>query len=167
MNTPGTAPTPPAPTPPAPEMLLGVLVELDRVRASVIDLLEQRLPELHPAPDADSPGSEQSMYEMLMSARRAVLAHPAAARACQDLLVRQGRRYAATPEGAALRDRLVASEAVDHLRRIWETLSLNVLDGPAAASGVPDAWAELIADVVAGRELDHTVLARLRPEGFA
>jgi hypothetical protein len=152
---------------PSEEALLAVLVELDRVRASVIEQLEQRMPGPEPVPDVDSTGAERSMYEMLLDARRAVLANPAAARACQDLLVRQGRRYAATAQGAALRDRLVASEAVDHLRRIWETLSLNVLDGPAVTSGVPDAWAELIADVVAGRELDRTVLASLRPEGFA
>jgi len=70
---------------------------------------------------------------------------------------RRGRRCA---------NRLVASEAVDHLRRIWETLSLNVLDGPAAASGVPDAWAELIADWSPPRA-GPLRAGRLRPEGFA
>lgn len=168
---PSTAPAPaPASGPgpgPGPEMLLALLVELDRVRASVIDRLERGLPGPQPVPGADSAGAERSLYELLVGARRAVLANPGAARAAQDLLVGQGRRYGATAEGAALRDRLLASEAVDHLRRVWETVSLNVLDGPVAASGVPDAWAELVADVVAGRELDQTVLARLRPEGFA
>lgn len=160
-----SAPGPSIPAPP-PEALVAVLLELDRLRAVVVDQLEQRLPGPQPVPDPDS-GRERSMYELLLAARRAVLGNPAAARSCQELLVGQGRRYAATPEGAALRDRLVGSEAVDQLRRLWETVSLNVLDGPASASGVPDAWAELIADVVAGGEVDKTVLARLRPEGFA
>jgi hypothetical protein len=53
---------------------------------------------------------------------------------------------------------------VDHLRRIWETVSLNALDGPAPG-GIPDAWAELLAEAVTGDGLD-AVLARLRPEGF-
>ena len=46
-------------------------------------------------------------------------------------------------------------------------MSLNVLDGPAPPSGVPDAWAELLADAIIGRGLDDAILARLRPEGFA
>ena len=96
-----------------------------------------------------------------------MIGNPAAARGLHDLLVAEGRRYAETAAGAQLRDALVRSEAVDHLRRIWETVSLNVLDGPAPPSGVPDAWAELLADAITGRGLDDAVLARLRPEGFA
>ena len=68
-------------------------------------------------------------------------------------------------EGAALRDALAGSAAVDHLRRIWETVSLNALDGPAPPDGAPDAWAELLAEAVTGAGIDG-VLARLRPEGF-
>ena len=63
--------------------------------------------------------------------------------------------------------RLVASEAVENLRRVWEMVSLNVLDGPAAPNAVPDAWADLLADAVIGEGLDDSILARLRPEGFA
>ena len=92
-------------------------------------------------------------YDLLVGARRAVLGNPAAARGLYDLLVGEGRRYAATAGGRALRDALAGSAAVDHLRRIWETVSLNVLDGPAP-SGVPDAWAELLAEAVTGDGLD-------------
>ena len=84
-----------------------------------------------------------------------------------DLLVAEGRRYADTPAGAQLRDALVASEAVENLRRVWETVSLNVLDGPAPPNAAPDAWAELLADAIIGHGLDDSILARLRPEGFA
>jgi hypothetical protein len=154
---------------PSPEALLGVLTELERVRAAVLELLERTVPPLHPAPDENSPA--RTLYELLVGARRAVLGNPAAAREVYDLLVREGRRYATTEAGAALRDRLVAAEAIGHLRRVWETVSLNALEGPVSPSGVPDAWAELLADVVAGRGLDEspdeTVLARLRPEGLA
>lgn len=150
---------------PSPETLLGMLAELDRLRALAVELLEQSAPQLQPVPPED--GSDRATYDLLMGARRAVLGHPAAARSLLDLLVAEGRRYAETPEGAQLRDALAASEAVDHLRRIWETISLNVLDGPVPPSGVPDAWAELLADAVAGQGIDDAVLARLRPEGFA
>jgi len=158
-------------TTPTPETLLAVVAELDRLRALLAELLERSAPRLMPAPpegygpERHSP--ERASYELLLSARRAVLGNPAAARALYELLVAEGRRHAATPAGAQLRDRLAASEAVDHLRRVWEAVSLNVLDGPAAPSGVPDAWAELLADVVTGHGLNEAILARLRPEGFA
>ena len=77
------------------------------------------------------------MFELLLGVRRAVLGNPAAARGVHDLLVAEGRRYAETPAGAELRDALAASEAVENLRRVWETLSLNVLDGPARAERGP------------------------------
>ncbi|MGH3870798.1 MAG: hypothetical protein ACRDSR_04660 [Pseudonocardiaceae bacterium] len=151
---------------PTPEALLGVLAELDRIRALTVELVERSVPQLLPVPPEGTAGGERAMYELLVSARRAVLGNPAAARGLHDLLVAEGRRYAETAAGAQLRDALVASEAVDHLRRIWETVSLNVLDGPAPPSAVPDAWAELLADAITGHGLDDAVLARLRPEGF-
>jgi hypothetical protein len=83
------------------------------------------------------------------------------------MLVAEGRRYADTPEGAELRDALINSEAVENLRRVWETISLNVLDGPAAPNTAPTAWADLVADAVIGHGLDDSILGRLRPEGFA
>ena len=88
--------------------------------------------------------------------RRAVLGNPAAARGLHDMLVAEGRRYSETPDGAQLRDALVASEAVENLRRVWETVSLNVLDGPAAPNAAPTAWAEL-----AGRCRDRARPRRL------
>jgi len=93
--------------------------------------------------------------------------NPAAARGLHDLLVAEGRRYADTSAGAQLRDALISSEAVENLRRVWETVSLNVLDGPAPQNAAPTAWAELLADAVIGHGLDDSILARLRPQGFA
>jgi hypothetical protein len=137
------------------------------MRAVAVDLLEQQAPQLLPAPPDEVIGATRGLYELLVAARRVVLGNPAAAKAVHDLLVAEGRRYAQTTAGAQLRDALTASEAVANLRRVWETLSLNVLDGPAPASGVPDAWAEALSDAITGAVLDDTVLAHLRPEGFA
>jgi hypothetical protein len=153
-------------TAPTPEVLIGLLAELDRVRALTVELLERSAPGLAPAPP-DGAGAERSVYELLIKARRVVFGNPIAARQLYDLLVAEGRRYAGTTEGAELRDALAASAAVDNLRRVWETVSLNVLDGPATDDGVPDAWAELLADAVAGQGIDDAVLGRLRPEGLA
>jgi hypothetical protein len=151
----------------SPEELAGMLAELERIRELTLDLIDRETPQLRPAPPEDVEGTERAVFDLLLGARRAVLGSPAAARGLHQLLVAEGRRYAKTPRGARLRDGLVASEAVENLRRVWEMLSLNVLDGPAAPNAAPDAWADLIADAVIGRGLDDSVLARLRPEGFA
>ena len=150
-----------------PETLLGMLAELERIRELTLDLVARTAPQLLPAPPEDATGPERTTYELLLGARRAVLGNPAAARGVHDLLVAEGHRYANTPAGAHLRDALSASGAVDNLRRVWETVSLNVLDGPAAPNAAPAAWAELLADTVVAQGLDDSILARLRPEGFA
>jgi len=150
-----------------PEVLVGMLAEMERIRELTLDLVEQQTPRLAPAPPHEADGTERTMFDVLLGVRRAVLGNPAAARRVHDILVAEGRRYARTPRGARLRDGLVASEAVENLRRVWEMLSLNVLDGPAAPNTTPDAWADLLADAVIGRGLDDSILARLRPEDFA
>lgn len=150
----------------APEPLLAILTELDRLRAVVLAQLQQSAHRLIPAPSATEGGAETALHDLLVDAQRAVLGNPVAARGVWDLLVAQGKRYAQTPEGARLRDALLASDAVDQLRRVWEAVSLNALDGPAGPSGVPDAWAELLVDAATGARIDESVLARLRPDGM-
>jgi hypothetical protein len=154
-------------TGPAPEGLLALLVELDRLRAVLVDALEHMAPQPVPVPPADADAETQGLFELLLGARRAVFGNPAAARALQDMLVAEGRRYAQTPEGSELRDALATSDGVADLRRVWETVSLNVLDGPAPPEGIPAAWTEALCDAIAGRVVDDTALARLRPPGLA
>lgn len=149
------------------EDLIGMLAELERIREATLDLVETTAPQLLPAPPDHAEGQSRAVFDLLLGARRAVLGNPAAARRIHELLVTEGMRYAQTPGGASLRDRLAASDAVENLRRVWETVSLNVLDGPAEPNAAPTAWAELLADVVVGHGLDDAILARLRPEGFA
>lgn len=150
-----------------PEVLVAMLAELEQIRELTLDLVEQQAPQLLPAPPDNASGPGRTVFDLLIGARRAVLGNPSAARGIHDLLVAEGHRYASTPDGAQLRDALVASEAVENLRRVWETISLNVLDGPANPNSTPDAWADLLADAVVGHGLDSSILARLRPEGFA
>jgi len=150
-----------------PESLIGMLAELERIRGLTLDLIDRETPQLRPAPPDTTDGTERAVVDLLFGARRAVLGNPAAARGLHDLLVAEGRRYAATPRGSRLRDALAGSEAVENLRRVWEMVSFNVLDGPAGPNAAPDAWADLLADAVIGHGLDDSILARLRPEGFA
>jgi len=150
-----------------PEETAGMLAELERVRELTLDLIERDMPQLHPPSPDEADGTARAIFDLLLGARRAVLGNPAAARRVHDLLVTEGRRFADTPRGSRLRDGLVASESVENLRRIWEMVSLNVLGGPTTSSGTPEAWADLLVDAVIGHTLDDSILARLRPEGFA
>ena len=148
------------------ETLVAVLAELDRLRAIALALIERDVvtspPEELDGLDADG----QQLYGVLTVLRQAVFGHPAGARSMLALLAAEGRRYATTAEGKALRDELIASPAVGQLRRIWETMTFNVLAGPVGPSGVPDAWSELLCDAVVGASIDDLV-ARLRPTGLA
>lgn len=149
------------------EDFIGMLAELERIREATLDLVESRAPQLLPAPPEHADGQSAAVLDLLIGARRAVLGNPAAARRIHDMLVNEGMRYAQTAAGAQLRDRLAASDAVENLRRVWETISLNVLDGPAEPNAAPAAWAEILADAIVGQGLDDSILTRLRPEGFA
>ncbi|MEZ0357515.1 hypothetical protein [Mycobacterium sp. SA01] len=150
----------------SPEELAGMLAELERVRELTLDLIERDTPQLQPPPPDDGDATQRAVFDLLLSARRAVLGNPAAARRLHDVLATEGRRYAETPRGARLRDGLVASESVENLRRVWEMVSLNVLGGPTSSSGAPHAWADLLVDALVGQRLDDSTLARLRPTGF-
>ena len=154
--------------PMSPEVLIGMLAELERIRELTLDLIEREAPRLLPGPagrgrrdgaDRVRPTCRRAPRGPRQPGGRARAARPTR---CRGPPLREHPRA-----GRELRDALVASEAVENLRRVWETLSLNVLDGPAAPNAAPDAWAELLADAVIGHGLDDSILARLRPEGFA
>jgi hypothetical protein len=149
-----------------PHEVLAMLAELERIREATLDLVERHAPQLLPPPPEDA-GTDRATYELLIGVRRVVLGNPAAARRLHDVLVAQGHRYAETPHGAQLRDALASSQAVENLRLVWETVSLNVLDGPVTPGCAPDAWAALLADTVVAHGLDDAILSRFRPEGFA
>ena len=120
-----------------------------------------------PAPPNDADSAERTVFELLsaFAARCSATRRPhGACTTCLSLRAAGTRRRPPEPN---YDDALVASSAVENLRRIWETLSLNVLDGPASSTAAPDAWAELLADAIIGNGLDDSVLGHFRPEGFA
>jgi hypothetical protein len=61
--------------------------------------------------------------EALRALRRALFEHPIAAQSAFAALVREGRRYAETPEGAAWKQRLAGSDLVARGRVVWEVLT--------------------------------------------
>lgn len=78
------------------------------------------------------PGDELSA--IVTRARRAVLAHPAAAQALFEAFVAEGRRFAATPEGRRWRTELAGSELIRRARLVCEACALSASGERAATT---------------------------------
>jgi hypothetical protein len=81
--------------------------------------MTQRTPVVTFEPD------EEELEPVLQSLRTAMARHPIAFQAGYAALVREGRAFAATPEGASLRAELKDSELLKTSRLVWRTLSLG------------------------------------------
>jgi hypothetical protein len=77
-----------------------------------------------------------------------LLRQPMVTQAVFGSLVREGRRVATTPEGAALLDRLSRSASVARARMIWEVLSLNAFVEPST-SALPSVFLERVVKALA------------------
>ena len=75
---------------------------------------------------ADDRDDELSV--LLREVRWAIIKHPIAARSAFRALVLEGRRFAATEDGQAWRDRLSESELMRRGRSVWELATCNMLD---------------------------------------
>jgi hypothetical protein len=65
------------------------------------------------------------VVSVLYLVQEAILRYPIVVQAVFSALVAEGRRYAESPEGGALRDRLVRSQSTASARMIWELLTAN------------------------------------------
>jgi hypothetical protein len=68
---------------------------------------------------------DRELIAALRSFQEALWRHPMAVQTVFSALVREGREYAKTPEGAALQDGLSRSPSLARARMIWEVLSLS------------------------------------------
>lgn len=76
---------------------------------------------------------EDVLAEILERARRAVLAHPAAAQALFDAFVAEGRRFAGTPEGRRWREDLAGTELIRRARLLCEACALSAFGDQASS----------------------------------
>lgn len=81
-----------------------------------------------------TPSPDDDLTRGLRAGQQLLLQHPAATQALFRALVREGRAYAATDEGAALRQQVARSELLRRGRVVWEGVTLNILeeDGDSA-----------------------------------
>jgi hypothetical protein len=73
-------------------------------------------------------GERDELIDLVRRAHRILLEHPVAAKAAYAALARQGRVFAATPEGAELRARLARSRRLGRASLVWRSLTMGMLD---------------------------------------
>jgi hypothetical protein len=98
--------------------------EVHRIR----DLLIAHLLPPHREPPAQATGSAMpdEALGLLRRLQVLLLKHPVVTQAAFSALVAEGRRFGATPEGAAWKSSLATSELLQQGRRLWDALSLNI-----------------------------------------
>lgn len=103
--------------------------------------------------------AEDALQAPIRHAQRLLLEHPAAAQQLFSALVAEGRRYAETPDGAALAERLAGSELIRRARVLWEVATLNLLE-ESPPSVLPTRLLDVLAHAAAVEALEP-FLARL------
>jgi hypothetical protein len=109
---------------------------------------------------ADDPADELS--SLLVEIRWLMLRYPLAARAAYRALVAEGRRVAATEEGAQWRRRLEGSELLRRGQLIWEAGTLNLLE--SGDDGVlPSDLIDAFCRAATRRDLEPALARALEP----
>jgi hypothetical protein len=96
---------------------------------------------------------------LLLEGQHLLVKYPEPARQLIRAFVEEGRRYAATPEGQELKDKLVDSTLVRRGRFIWDAYSLDALL-ECEPGQLPSAWLDIIRAAVASQDLE-AILSQL------
>jgi len=135
-----------------------VFEELRRIQQL---LGERMLPPVAPREVGAAEGSgESEQVELLRRLQVLLLQHPLSAQAAFTALLAEGRRFAATPEGAAWKSALAGSELVRNGRLLWDVLSLNLLE-EEESTVVPSSYLEALFRAASSPDLEG-LMRRLR-----
>ncbi len=105
------------------------------------------------------------LEELLLGIHRWLLEHPVAAKAAFRALVREGRAFADTEEGAALEQRLLRSSKMQSASLLFRSLSMGLLNDDSDGL-LPSAYVDNVLRLIQSDRVE-LVLARLgrRPRG--
>lgn len=142
------------------ELLRTQVLAFEEVRRAQDLLIEQLLPTAQRGTGVPAAPPDDGPTALLRQLQLLLLKHPVAAQAAFSALVAEGRRFAATPEGAAWKSSLASSDLVRKGRQLWDALTLNLLEEDASTV-VPSAYLEAIFRVATSPELE-AVLRELR-----
>lgn len=102
---------------------------------------------------------EVDLTQALRQLQLALWHHPIAVQAAFSALVREGRRFAETEEGARLRDGLARSETLAKTRMVWEVLSLSAFSEKSEGA-LPSVFADALVKAIKSNAIEP-VLSRL------
>lgn len=100
---------------------------LEETILSYQELLEKHNRDFDAVHAQKTPESEDETIARLRGAQLALLKYPIAGQAIYAALIREGRQYAKTPEGASMREKLGNSPAVAKARTLFEGMSGGML----------------------------------------
>lgn len=110
--------------------------------------------------DALTEEPRDELSSLLVELRWLIVKHPIAARAAFRSLVAEGRRFAATEDGARWRRRLEGSPLIRRGRAVWELATLNMLDEDAARP-LPTQLIDALCHAAARTDLEPALAHRL------
>ncbi|RKG64326.1 hypothetical protein D7V80_27370 [Corallococcus sp. CA054B] len=119
-------------------------------------LFEQLLPSAAPGASESFPAGSQEevLLGLLRRLQVLMLKHPIVVQAAFCALVAEGRRFAATPEGAAWKSTLASSPLLQQGRRLWDALSLNIPEEDPATV-LPSAYIEALFQATGSARLEE------------
>jgi hypothetical protein len=107
-------------------------------------------------PDEQDGNAPDDLVETLYDLQDALLRYPMVVQRVFSALVAEGKRFAETPEGAALRDRLLASKSTASARMLWELLTAHSFTEDSFTV-LPSAFVERLVQLIAVRGLEPLV----------
>jgi hypothetical protein len=113
---------------------------------------------------ASAPPSDAEVLAALRALERVIFKYPIAIQAAFAALAREGRRYAATPEGARLLARLDSAHSMGRARVVWEVLSLSAFT-EKPDSPLPTFFVDNLVRALRTRHLEP-LLSRVFERGF-
>jgi hypothetical protein len=99
---------------------------------------------------------EEELCDLLRRAQLLLLKHPVAAQAAFTALIAEGRRFAATPEGAEWAAALADSDVVRQGRRVWDAIAMNMLEEDPGTI-LPSAYLEALLQAARSSDLEGTL----------
>ena len=106
-------------------------------------------------------GSDPSPEALVAILQRLLAKHPLAGQALFRALCAEGRQFAETEEGAALRARLAQSPLVQRARVAWNASTLGALVDAPSQGPLPAALVETFARLVTSPNLETHLSAAL------
>ena len=113
-------------------------------------------------PPEKSP-EERRLVDAAIRVHTLLVEHPVAVRALVAALAAEGRHFAQTPAGAALRADLLRSRLVRRVALLWNSLTMGLID-ESEPTALPSAYVDVLVELSERADLER-LLGAMHPGG--